>query len=50
LFRPAEYYQGQKWLGIFPKEVLLDVARIYVLVVPLFLIASLWEFLSPWNF
>ena len=49
LFRPALYYQGQKWLGIFPKEALLDVARIYALVIPLFFVASLWEFLSPWN-
>ncbi len=49
LFRPALYYQGEKWLGLFPKEALLDVGRIYALVIPLFLIASLWEFLSPWN-
>lgn len=33
-----------KWLGI-PKAPLLDVARIYVVIVPLFLVASLWEFL-----
>jgi hypothetical protein len=33
-----------KWLGI-PKDAILDVARIYLLIVPLFLIASLWEFL-----
>ena len=49
LLRPQPYYQGRKWLGIFPKEALLDVARIYALVVPLLLLASLWEFLSPWN-
>ena len=49
LFRPQPAYQGQKWLGFFPKEALLDLARIYALVVPLFLLASLWEFLSPWN-
>jgi hypothetical protein len=49
LFRPPSCYQGQKWLGIFPKEVLLDMGRIYVLVIPLFFMASLWEFLSPWN-
>lgn len=47
-FRPRPYYQGAKWLGL-PKEAILDVLRIYLLVVPLFLIASLWEFLSPWN-
>ena len=49
LFRPPHYYQGVKWLGLFPKEALLDVGRIYLLVIPLFLVASLWEFLSPWN-
>ena len=49
LFRPAVYYQGQKWLGLFPREALRDLAWIYALVIPLFLSASLWEFLSPWN-
>jgi uncharacterized membrane protein SpoIIM required for sporulation len=49
LFRPPQYYQGAKWLGLFPKEALWDVGRIYLLVIPLFLVASLWEFLSPWN-
>jgi len=49
MFRPQLYYQGNKWLGIFPKEALRDVGRIYALVIPLFLVASLWEFLSPWN-
>jgi uncharacterized membrane protein SpoIIM required for sporulation len=49
LFRPPPYYQDQKWLGIFPKEALRDMGRIYVLVIPLFLVASLWEFLSLWN-
>jgi hypothetical protein len=50
MFRPRPFYQGQKWLSIFPKEALLDIARIYVLAAPIFLIASLWEFLNPWNF
>jgi uncharacterized membrane protein SpoIIM required for sporulation len=49
LFRTPPYYEGQKWLGIFPKEALRDVARIYFIAIPLFLVASLWEFLSPWN-
>jgi hypothetical protein len=49
LFRPQQYYQSVKWLGFFPKEALWDVGRIYLLVIPLFLVASLWEFLSPWN-
>lgn len=44
-FRPRPFYQGDKWLGV-PKEAIRDVFRIYVLVVPLFLIASLWEFLA----
>ena len=39
---------GFFWFRI-PKEALLDTLRIYALVVPIFLIASLWEFLSPWN-
>ncbi len=43
--KPSPGYQGQKWLGI-PKEAILDVLRIYSLVIPLFLIASLWEFLA----
>lgn len=42
--RPRPCYAGRRWLGM-PTEALRDVARLYVLVVPLFLIASLWEFL-----
>jgi uncharacterized membrane protein SpoIIM required for sporulation len=49
MFRPQPYYGGDKWLGIFPKVALWDVGRIYALVIPLFLMASMWEFLSPWN-
>ena len=49
MFRPAPYYQGEKLLGVFPKEALLDVGLIYLLVVPLLLAASLFEFMSPWN-
>jgi hypothetical protein len=44
-FRPRPFYQGQKWLTL-PGEAVRDVLRIYVLVVPLFFIASLWEFLA----
>ena len=29
LLRPQPYYQGKKWLGILPREALLDVARIF---------------------
>jgi uncharacterized membrane protein SpoIIM required for sporulation len=42
---PKPYYEGEKWLRL-PKEAIRDVLWIYALVVPLFLIASLWEFLS----
>jgi uncharacterized membrane protein SpoIIM required for sporulation len=41
--RPKPCYQGEKWLGI-PKEAIRDTLRIYLLVVPLFFVASLWEF------
>ncbi len=43
-YRSYNNRQVAKWLGM-PREALLDVARIYILIVPLFLIASLWEFL-----
>lgn len=42
-FRPRSFYQDEKWLGI-SKEAVRDVFRIYLLVIPLFLLASLWEF------
>jgi hypothetical protein len=42
-FRPKPFYQGEKWLGM-PKEAFRDAFRIYLVVVPLFLLASLWEF------
>jgi len=43
--RPAPYYVGKKWLCL-PKEAVLDVLRIYVIGVPLFLEASLVEFVT----
>jgi hypothetical protein len=43
--KPKPWDQGEKWLGI-PKEAIREVLRIYAIVVPLFLIASLWEFLA----
>jgi len=49
MFKPAEYYTGTKWLGLFPKEAVIDAFRIYALVIPLFIVGSLWEFLSTWN-
>jgi hypothetical protein len=42
---PRPSYQGEKWLGL-PKEAIRDVLRIYILVLPLFLAASLFEFLA----
>ncbi len=47
-FRPPPYYRGRKWFG-YPVQAIRDLLWIYLLVVPLFLVASLWEFLSPWN-
>lgn len=37
-------YQGKRWAGI-PIEAMRDVLRIYQLVIPLMLAASLWEFM-----
>lgn len=48
VFRARPKDAGFVWFGI-PKEALLDILWIYSLVIPIFLIASLWEFLSPWN-
>jgi uncharacterized membrane protein SpoIIM required for sporulation len=45
MFRPRSFYQGEKWFGI-PKEAIRDAFRIYLLVIPLFLLASLWEFFA----
>jgi uncharacterized membrane protein SpoIIM required for sporulation len=42
---PQAAYQGEKWLGL-PKEALKDTLRIYSLILPFFLVASLWEFLA----
>jgi hypothetical protein len=47
-FRAPKYYTGDK-IGGYPKEAIWDVVLVYMLIIPLFLIASLWEFLSPWN-
>ncbi len=38
-------YPGKKWLGI-PAEAILDVVSIYLVAIPLFLVASLWEFIA----
>ncbi len=42
-YRPKPYYQGEKWLGT-SKEGIRDVFWIYLLAIPLFLLASIWEF------
>jgi hypothetical protein len=49
MFRQIPEYQGKKWLNLFPKEAVLDIFRIYIVSIPIFFVASLWEFLSPWN-
>ncbi|HKW87279.1 MAG TPA: stage II sporulation protein M [Candidatus Acidoferrales bacterium] len=41
--RPVGDYAGAKFFGV-PREAWIDAARIYVLVVPLFAIASAFEF------
>ena len=42
-YRPKPHYQGDKWL-VLSKESIRDVIRIYLVAIPLFMIASLWEF------
>lgn len=48
-FRPDPAYRDSRKVLGYPIEALKDAVRVYALIVPLFLIASLWEFLSPWN-
>ncbi len=48
MWRQRPEYAGKKWLGL-SQEALRDLLRIYLLVVPILLFASLWEFLSPLN-
>lgn len=43
-----EYKDDRRYLG-YPIGALKDVALTYLLIIPLFFIASLWEFLSSWN-
>jgi hypothetical protein len=38
-----------RWLLGLPREALIDAVRLYMLTIPLFFIASTWEFLSPWR-
>ena len=37
------------WKYRIPKESLMDLARVYAAAIPLFFIASCFEFLSSWN-
>jgi len=48
-FRADSAYKDSPRVWGYPVEALKDVTRVYALVAPLFLIASLWEFLSRWN-
>ena len=41
--RPRPYYRGDK-IFILPKEALRDLLRLYVLVLPLLLLATWWEY------
>lgn len=43
--RPFGDYAGARWLGV-PKEAFRDAGRIYLLVIPLFALASAYEFLA----
>jgi hypothetical protein len=43
-----EYKNDKRYLG-YPIGALKDVGFTYMLIIPLFFIASLWEFLSNWN-
>jgi hypothetical protein len=42
-WRAVRRPQGDTWLGL-PKDRLRDVAVTYIVIAPLFLIASMWEF------
>jgi hypothetical protein len=43
--RPVGDYAGPKWFGV-PQEAFKDGARMYLLVIPLFALASAYEFLA----
>lgn len=45
-FRRQQPFVGPAWFRL-PKSALIDVARLYLLIVPLFAIGSWWEFLGP---
>ena len=45
-FRQEGPFVGPAWFRL-PRAALVDVAWIYVLIVPLFAIGSVWEFFFP---
>jgi uncharacterized membrane protein SpoIIM required for sporulation len=47
-WRTRPEYAEKKWMGI-SVEAFRDLLRIFVIVLPVLFLASLWEFLSPWN-
>jgi hypothetical protein len=48
LWRARPAYSRRNRLGV-PIEAVRDLFRLYLLVIPVLLVASLWEFLSPWR-
>jgi len=44
-WRAVKTPRPDTWLGL-PTDRLRDVAHAYLLIVPLFLVAALWEFLA----
>ena len=51
----VDFYNNNKlsgwkiWKYKIPKPTLIDLGYVYILVVPLFFLASCYEFLSTWN-
>jgi hypothetical protein len=48
--RPAPYYRDGRKILSLPREAVLDLLRVLILITPLFFVASTWEFLSPLNY
>ncbi|HET9426360.1 MAG TPA: hypothetical protein VFO55_13405 [Gemmatimonadaceae bacterium] len=49
LYRRNADVSWRFWRYRIPRETVLDVGRVYAVSVPLFFVASLFEFLSTWN-
>ncbi len=47
-FRRPDYYAASRLVWGYPVEAVRDVGRVYLLIPPALLLASLWEFLNPW--